>query len=401
MPLIQNRDIVIVGLQQWHTPIGSNCKNIALQFARHNRVLYVNSPLDRRTILQQKDDPEVAFHLKVAKGRANGVVPIGDNFWNLYPDRVLESANFIPFTPLFSVFNRINNRRFAKSIQAAVQQLGFKNILLFNDNDIFRGFYLKELLRPDCYIYYSRDYLVAMDYWKRHGPGLEPRHIAKADVAVANSLYLTDMLLKYNRNSYYVGQGCDLSLFDPQKLYDRPEDLPVTAMPVIGYVGALTAMRLDIDILLHISRSRPQWQIVLVGPEDEVFRQSALHQQSNVHFLGRKSMPELPAYLQHFDVCINPQLVNEITIGNYPLKIDEYLAMGKPAVATDTKTMQLFRDHVYLAATAEDYIPLIEKAMDEDDPGRRAARIAFAQSHTWENSVAEIYRAILSVKHKA
>lgn len=398
MPLIQNRDIVIVGLQQWYTPIGSNCKNIALQFARHNRVLYVNSPLDRRTIMQQKHDPEVAFHLKVVKGETSGIVPIGDNFWNLYPNRVLESANFIPFTPLFSIFNRINNGRFAKSIQEAVNELGFKNILLFNDNDIFRGFYLKELLKPDRYIYYSRDYLIAMDYWKRHGARLEPLHIAKADVAVANSLYLTDMLLQYNRNSYYVGQGCDLSLFDPQKVYERPADLPVTDAPIIGYVGALTAMRLDPEILLYISRNRPQWQIVLVGPEDEVFQQSALHQQPNIHFLGRKPLSDLPLYLQYFDVCINPQLVNEITIGNYPLKIDEYLAMGKPSVATDTKTMQLFKDHVYLAAAKEDYVPLIEKAMAEDKPARRAAQIAFAQSHTWENSVDEIYKAIIGSK---
>ncbi|HEY0608996.1 MAG TPA: glycosyltransferase family 1 protein, partial [Chitinophaga sp.] len=80
MPLIQNRDIVIVGLQQWYTPIGSNCKNIALQFARHNRVLYVNSPLDRRTILQQRHDKEVAYHLQVIKGQAPGVVPIAENF---------------------------------------------------------------------------------------------------------------------------------------------------------------------------------------------------------------------------------------------------------------------------------------------------------------------------------
>lgn len=400
MPLIQNRDIVIVGLQQWYTPIGSNCKNIALQFARHNRVLYVNSPLDRRTILQQKQDKEVAYHLQVVKGQAPGVVPIAENFWNLYPDRVLESANFIPFTPLFSAFNRINNRRFAKSIQKAIQELGFRDVLLFNDNDIFRGFYLKELLQPDRYIYYSRDYLVAMDYWKRHGAKLEPLHIAKADVAVANSLYLTEMLLQYNPDSHYVGQGCDLSLFDPEKQYERPADLPPANAPLIGYVGALTAMRLDPEILLEISRKRPEWQIVLVGPEDDVFRQSALHQQNNVHFLGRKPLDELPAYLQHFNVCINPQLLNEITIGNYPLKIDEYLAMGKPSVATDTKTMQLFRDHVYLAASPAAYVPLIEKALQESDPELKTARIAFARSHTWENSVEAIYKAILESKRK-
>jgi hypothetical protein len=37
------------------------------------------------------------------------------------------------------------------------------------------------------------------------------------------------------------------------------------------------------------------------------------------------------------------QLSNNLTIGNYPRKIDEYLAMGKPIVATSTKTMQMFK----------------------------------------------------------
>ena len=56
----------------------------------------------------------------------------------------------------------------------------------------------------------------------------------------------------------------------------------------------------------------------------------------NVHFLGAKKTDELASYMEHFDVCINPQVVNDLTIGNYPRKIDEYLAMGKAVVATDT-----------------------------------------------------------------
>ena len=54
----------------------------------------------------------------------------------------------------------------------------------------------------------------------------------------------------------------------------------------------------------------------------------------------------MPAYLQHFDVCINPQEVNDITLGNFPLKILEYLAMGKPVVATATHLMtEVFSEH--------------------------------------------------------
>lgn len=394
MPLIQNRDIVVIGLQQWYTKIGSNCKNIALEFAKHNRVLYVNSPLDRRTILTQKKDPDVAYHLRAINNEVPRVVAIRDNFWNLYPAHILESINWIPATGLFSMFNKENNRRFAKSIREGIAALGFKDVILFNDNDIFRGYYLKEMLRPASYVYYSRDYLLTMDYWKRHAPALEPLLIAKADVAVANSLYLADRLKAYNKHSYYVGQGCELGLFNAAQAYEKPADLSGISSPVIGYVGALTNMRLDMEIISTISHARPEWNIVLVGPEDEAFRQSSLHQLPNVHFLGRKEMKELPAYVQHFDVCINPQLLNPVTMGNYPLKIDEYLAMGKPTVATDTPTMALFRDHTYLAKDAAGYVPLIEAALKEDPAGVREARIGFAHSHTWENSVSAIYDGI-------
>lgn len=397
MSLIRQRDIVIVGLQQWYTAIGSNCKNIALQFARDNRVLYVNSPLDRYTLLHDRHDLNVRYHADAMKGIVPAIVPIGEQLWNLYPSAQLESINWIPFTPLFSWFNKRNNKRFAASIQKAVEELGFRDIILFNDNDIFRGFYLKELLKPSVYVYYSRDYLLGVDYWKKHGQKLEPLHIAKADVAVANSLYLADMLKQYNPHSYYVGQGCDLSLFDADREIAMPEDMQAIPSPVIGYVGALKTLRLDINILLKIAQERPQWSLVLVGPEDEDFSRSTLHSLPNVHFLGRKEVQDLPSYIRYFDVCINPQVINAVTVGNYPLKIDEYLAMGKPVVATATKTMSLFSDHVYLAASPEEYTGLIEQALRENNLQLQQERITFARSHSWENSVAAVYDAISHV----
>jgi glycosyltransferase involved in cell wall biosynthesis len=395
LSLIQNRDIVIIGLQQWYTPIGSNCKNIALQFARHNRVLYVNSPLDRKTIMQQKDDPNISYHLRTLQKKEPAIVPVAENLWSFYPSSVLESINWLPAAAGFSWFNKRNNRKFAASIKEAIAELGFSNVILFNDNDIFRGFYMKELLQPATYIYYSRDYLLGVDYWKKHGQKLEPLHIAKADVAVANSPYLTDMLKRYNPNSHYVGQGCDLSLFDAGIKTPVPEDMLGLKGPVIGYVGALNALRLDIEILEYIAKERPDWNIVLVGPEDKTFVTSQLHQLPNIHFLGRKELNLLPAYIQSFDVCINPQLVNVLTVGNYPLKIDEYLALGKPVVATLTKTMEFFAEHTYLAETKQDYVTLIEKAISENHYLQEEQRITFARSHSWENSVKAIYGAIL------
>ncbi|HVS97748.1 MAG TPA: glycosyltransferase [Puia sp.] len=387
-------DIIITGLSPWYFEIGSNCKSIALELSRNHRVLYVNMPLDRRTAAREAGNPNIRRHLDIIRRKGEDLVQVGANLWNYYPHHVLESARWLPSTRLFRLFCRINGRRFAKDIRRAAERLGFHDYVLFNDNDIFRALYLKELLRPKAYVYYSRDNLVAMPYWKKHGTKIEPDHIAKADVAVANSVYLANYVRRYNPNSHYIGQGCNIALFDPDVPHVVPKDMPAVTGPVIGYVGAILALRLDIRILLGIAKAKPDWNIVLVGPEDDFFRTSALHGMPNVHFLGRKDITELPAYVGRFDVCINPQLINDVTIGNYPLKVDEYLAMGKPVVATRTEAMQIFGDCVYLAERPEDYPALIARALAEDNPSLKEKRIKLARSHTWTASVDKLYSLI-------
>ena len=397
---IKNRDIVVVGQQPWDVEIGSNCKNIAIEFSKQNRVLYVNSPLDRITKLKSKNDPKVKIRIDVINKVTNGIVLVSENLWNLYPDELIESINWIKNDAIYSRLNKINNKRFARSISRAIQKLGFTDIILFNDNDIFRSFYLKELLKPAVSVYYSRDYLLFVDYWKLHGEKLEPELIRKSDVCVANSTYLANYCKQYNPASYYVGQGCDLEIFTNKQDVAIPADMSELKKPIIGYVGALQSIRLDIKLLKYIAGQKPEWSIVLVGPEDEQFKISDLHQLGNVHFLGSKDPDTLPAYINSFDVCLNPQLINQVTIGNYPRKIDEYLAMSKPVVATRTEAMSVFEQHTYLGVTKEDYVVLIEKALAEDSETKRKERIQFAATHTWENNVKEIYKAIEQIENR-
>ena len=392
--IIKNRDIVIVGQQPWDTEIGSNCKNIALEFSKNNRVLYVNSPLDRISKLKHKADPKIKKRVAVINKTEDSILTIKENLWNYYPDIIIESINWIKNDFVYDRLNKINNKRFARSILRAISRLGFKDIILFNDDDIFRCFYLKEFLKPSISVYYSRDYLLAVDYWKVHGSKLEPLLIKKSDICVANSTYLANYCKQYNKNSFYVGQGCELETFILQNDIPEPGDISKIPKPLIGYVGALQSIRLDINLLEQIAREKPEWNIVLVGPEDDAFKQSNLHRIPNIYFLGPKNPAELPAYIQSFNVCINPQIVNEVTIGNYPRKIDEYLATGKPVVATKTEGMSIFSDYVYLATSKEDYIDMITKSLEENDTYLKKTRVDFAMSHTWENSVNEIYKSI-------
>ncbi|MFZ4462325.1 MAG: glycosyltransferase [Bacteroidales bacterium] len=393
--MITNRDFIVVGLQALDSRIGSNCINLAQEFARHNRVLYVNYPLDRLTKFRERKDPLIQKRNRINKGLEPDLVQVSENMWNLYPKTTLESISRLPNAGLFDFLNKVNNKRFAKEIKKAIKKLNFRNYFIFNDSDMFRSFYLKEMLQPELYVYYTRDNLIAVDFWKKQGIRIEAALMAKSDLVVANSTYLADCARQFNPHSYYVGQGCDVSLFDKKLIKEQPEDLKNIKRPIIGYIGALFSLRLDIDVLVFLAKQRSDWQVVLVGPEDEAFKNSELHHIPNVHFLGSKKMEELPSYLNYFDVALNPQKLNEVTIGNYPRKIDEYLAMGKPTVATLTKAMEVFAEHTYLAENKEQYLVMVEKALSENSLEKEVSREIFAKSHTWENNVQEIYNKML------
>ena len=385
------------GLQSWDIEIGSNFKNIARIISSHNRVLYVNRPLDSIRRVRHFKNKEVLQRLESIKGNSDAIKEVEKNIWVLNPRVILLSINNLPSGKVYNFLNKNNNRKLAEEILHFSEQLNFKDPLLIIDNDFFNGLYLKEYLKPALFIYYLRDFLLSQKYFKRHGKRAEPLIIKKADAVCTNSLYLKNYAEKYNSESFYVGQGCEVDDFTKQG-QPLPNDMISISCPVLGYCGMLTSKRLNIGLVEYIAINNPNWNLVLVGPSDKEFSESKLPELKNVFLLGSKHPWELPAYVRHFDVCINPQLINQMTIGNYPRKIDEYLAAGKPVVATNTETMKYFEHVVYLCDNKEQYVSQIQKAFEEkDDIIKKEERIAFAKSHTWEASVGNIYSVINNI----
>ena len=395
---MKQQNIVLLSQQGWEEgSIDTNARNMSRELARHNRVLYVNMPLDMQTVLRHRHEPVVQAKLRQVATNAPPV-SVAERLWVYTPTMVGISINWLKSKFLFKRLNRLNSIRLAKCIRQATEAVGFgDSFVLLLDGLHYTGLELRQLLQPSTFVYYVRDYVLAVPYFRRHGPWAEEAIIRRADVVVANSAYLRDYAAQFNPHSFDVGQGCVLTRFQPDVTMPVPTDLAAVPGPRIGYVGNLTSLRLDIDLLTYVARQCPDWHLVLVGPQDAQFAASELHQLPNVHFLGPKKPAELPAYMQHFDVCINPQVVNDITIGNYPLKIDEYLAMGKPVVATSTIGMQMFAPYTYLPSEAAEWPALLAQAMAEDSPERAAGRIAFAQSHTWEACASAIAGAIEAV----
>ena len=164
--------------------------------------------------------------------------------------------------------------------------------------------------------------------------------------------------------------------------------------PVIGYFGAI-ADWMDLELVRSVALARPQYSFVMVG---QVFRDDISRiDLPNVHLLGSKPYAEIPSYLEHFDVCVIPFVLNEVTKATDPVKLYEYLARGKPVVATDMAELAECGDLIYIARDAEDYAVQLDRAVAENDPALRERRIAYAAANTWEQRCQSLDSAIRAV----
>ena len=393
---MKNEYIIITSLQSWDTLIGTSIRDIAMEFSKDNHVLFINSPLDIKTFLSDENIPETVIRKKVVKSKKELVRKINKNLWLLDFPFTVFPVQFLPDGSIFDFVNKLNNKKIYIYAKLIAQKLEFKDYYLFIDSDIYRSFYAKKYLDPKYTIFYYRDNLTQVKYWAKHAPRLIPKICKEANLVLTNSAYLADLIKANNSATYDVGQGVNTSLYDYTKEYQIPEDIKNIEKPIIGYTGFLTSMRLDIELMYKLAKLRPNYSFVLVGPEDDEFKNHKLHKLANVHFLGCKQYKEIPAYIASFDICYNPQLSNEVTNGNYPLKIDEYLSMGKPIIATKTDFMKLFGDTVWTCNNIESYIKAMDNAISDKSVEAITKRINMAKLHSWEENIKRISERIKS-----
>lgn len=110
--------------------------------------------------------------------------------------------------------------------------------------------------------------------------------------------------------------------------------------PHVGYVGTLHAFRLDVDLVLSVADRLPG-TLHLVGPDalDAASRaRLASHRRIRLH--GPVDAADVPRWMTSMDVLTCPHLVNPFTLSLDAIKSYEYLAAGRPVVATPTSGFQ-------------------------------------------------------------
>jgi len=208
---------------------------------------------------------------------------------------------------------------------------------------------------------------------------------AAADVTVYVNRLLYDQEADQCRKALFLDHGVDYEMFATAELAsDVPADIADIKKPVVGYFGALDGHKLDTGFLEAVADRLPDASFVFIGkPSVDC---SVLSTRKNVWMLGQKTYEEIPHYGKCFDVAILPWRVNKWTEAANPIKLKEYLALGKPIVSTPAFTeLQEYDDVVYEAETPEEFAECIEKAYSEDSPdlvGKRRAKVSRA---SWDS----------------
>ena len=397
----KNFDVVIMGMFRWDGPYSSISIALAKEFAKTNRVFYINHPYsykDDRTILSQAGKEERRKKLKAGQICYEKDPKQSELFTSVFLPLTIP-INFLPKGFIYNCLYNYNNRKVEKAIGQVIKDQQIKQYIYINCFDPYFAPILPPRLGAALNIYQCVDDITQEAYIARHGLRLENQAVAAADLTLVTSQELYNLKAPYTDHIAVLNNAADISHFKQaaDHSFVRPAELANTSQKIIGYFGNLDSMRIDYPLLKNIAEQYPDMKLLLIGPlNNEEYKEIGLDQMDNVILAGPKHISELPAYLHYFDCAIIPFLCNTLTRSIYPLKINEYLSAGKPVISTPfSEDIKGFEEFIYLSnGTKEHFVQLIKQAIKEDSKDKIKARIDLAGTNTWSARVEQFWTLV-------
>ena len=365
----------------WNAPARLSKHHLAEYWAHRNRTLYVEWPPNPLSFITR---PRSAWQQIVRVFRGAEEVAPNLHVWTcFYP---LPYGGALTVTSASGI-NWFNQQVVLRSLRPALEKLQMSSPIFVIGRPealpIIQG------IKHKLVVYHCSDEHKAIPGFPTGFANLEQELLKETDVVIATSETLRDSKARVHPSVWAIPNGADYDHFSRTQLPETlmADDIRAIRHPIVGYIGSVFRW-LDLDLIGYLSRQRPMWQFVFIGPVQVDV--SDLASRPNVHFLGPRPYQTLPTYLKAFDVAIVPFIVDEVTLKASPIKFYEYLASGKPIVATRLPDFEPFAELVELTNDHDGFLAGLERAMTTDNPRAVRGRMAEARKHSWQTRFEQV-----------
>lgn len=383
--MLKNENIIYFMSNDWSDIWGRQQQIISL-LSKQNKVLVIE------TLGLVKRLPNKIDYLRILKrffNRIKGIRKINKNLF-------IYSPILLPYFQ--NKFIRVVNKFIIKiNLNQLINKFKLNNHIFWTSlpSAIIRDLIID--LKPEFAIYDCAD-----DFSGFKGA---PQDLSKTEQKIAefvNIVFVTtkklyDDKITYNSNTYYIPNGADLKLFNPEnKSNIVPPDIKNINPPIIGFIGSIDFW-VDLELLNYVAKERPDWSMVIIGP---VFTDNLRNilKQGNIYYLGPKEYTSLPNYIKWFAVCLLP--FKQIKYMEYadPIIMYNYLAMGKPVVSTDFPAVRQIKEGIIkISSHKEEFLKFIAESLYLKDKELSQQRRQIALNNSWISRI-DIMSNIISNK---
>lgn len=379
-------NIVCFGFLSWSNMWKRNQSMIA-EMAKYdfiNRVIFVNPLLSIRSFFGHKNIDE-----KNTIKYCHKIIPS-----HVSPQLVVYTPiNILPYKGYLAPFKSAGIGIILKIIRQLNADKPY--ILFMNCPNIFSQDLLDQLLEnAELSIFDFSDDFSELGFGRETTDKFSQtiaKYTKTADIVLTVNEHIKRKYEHLNSSIHVVRNATNYDNFERKdyKRIDVLESIRDKGRPIIGYSGLANISRIDTDLLDFLLEERRDWQFVFVGPVKNNFATRYCGKE-NYHCITTVDYESLPNYLNYFDVAIVPFKINEHTRGNDLLKLHDYLAMGKPVVATDIGGADDLRDVIRIARSRSDFLNAIEQSLYDDTPDKIKNRKNTALKNSWQTRIKQL-----------
>jgi glycosyltransferase involved in cell wall biosynthesis len=382
---LQGRDIICISTHYWDERRYRK-QEFMSRFAKCNRVLYVEPSFS----LVRRPAPH---RRSVAMNRVIGarVRHAGDNLYVLTPPRGLPKWT----DPRIE---QLSYRRQARCAARAAARLGFHDAVLW----LYNPSYAVALdVVPHRHLVFD----LVDDLAAYHGANLRRRAVVerqlgdlvgRSDLLIVTAHTLLERHRPRARRVVQVPNGFDDTLFAPAQAAVVPSALRGITRPILGFVGTIFTL-LDFPLMESVARDHSDKSLVLVGPVEPSARPllTKLCSLPNVFHLPPVAQGDIAGFVGSFDVCLNPFAEGPLADSVSPLKVYEYLALGRPVVSSPMASLarEPAGTVVEFGNGAKDFSMKINRCLGDVSAAAAARRRAVAAGYSWGTLFDRLTRA--------